>query len=400
MTFSLIIWSAKALKATKASAETSEALSNLLNILNKSDVAQLICTKTARAGTTQKDNADIFGTLACIDISSFGTDIVRLIQHFKLTPANVLVLVESKMTIAEVRFHCPDLLVCNPAAALNLIKDRGFTQTSGILLRESLKSFDVQARGQNANILFDRSFLIGCEIKIYIENAIERDLQMAIDFLRKPSPLNCLGETLPDNDREAQTLLLDEIANHEIFAGFVTISHQYLTEPQCVGVYVMYYGESGTRALLRYAFTEDIIGLGVESWLYKKLGTPDFWGAHEASVDFASQTDIDWITEVTDASCVKKEGETQLELNHLILRGGCAVRAISHHLERHFTEIHNEMNVIIDEMSLRSDHMVFMDYALNGISKEFQTQFYRLDLALNISAPGCLDLQTLSIALL
>ena len=121
------------------------------------------------------------------------------------------------------------------------------------------------------------------------------------------------------------------------------------------GLYIMRAGPHG-RHLLHFTFSCRILGLGVETWLYRHLKNPSLNVEGTVLTDVQNDgREIDWIgTGIAlgggGGSGSSETGNTPRgatrPLRTVLARGGCDMRAISHYFAIHADHVFEEFDVV------------------------------------------------------
>ena len=98
------------------------------------------------------------------------------------------------------------------------------------------------------------------------------------------------------------------------------------------------YGISGFYAkrngrLEHFLFSSRIMNMGVENWVYKKLGRPRIDVAGPVAMPLSPDSPCDWITEAAaDAAPVSRPPETSCKSLSIIVKGSCDLLQIQNYL--------------------------------------------------------------------
>jgi len=129
-------------------------------------------------------------------------------------------------------------------------------------------------------------FLRQSDIKVAVLPPTEKDLDRLEDLINRSNQLNFTKLRV---DQSALTHYVNPTNSN---TGAVWVRDKY-GDYGLAGFYAL---EDG--ALTQFAFSCRILGFGVESWLYQKLGCPPLEINGEVSAILERDTTIDWITEV------------------------------------------------------------------------------------------------------
>src|ERR1700679_575675 len=120
------------------------------------------------------------------------------------------------------------------------------------------------------------------------------------------------------------------------------------------------------RRLLQFAFSCRILGMGVERWLYQRLGRPHLEVQGEVLSDVVHDVSpIDWIQ--IRGSTASGNGSATEQKGWVFARGGCDLRAVCHYFSVGALGSSGEFNVSRQGCDIRIDHSMFLRYAITGL---------------------------------
>ncbi len=105
--------------------------------------------------------------------------------------------------------------------------------------------------------------------------------------------------------------------------------------------------------------------MGVEAWLYERLGCPAMRIVGEVLTDLTAPHQIDWINQDNMAG---GDG-AKLDLR-VFVRGGCAMSSLAHYLSGRMREVVGEFNTMRDNAGVRIDHSSMLHATFFGLSLE------------------------------
>src|SRR5262249_12854042 len=107
-------------------------------------------------------------------------------------------------------------------------------------------------------------------------------------------------------------------------------------------------------------------GMGVERWLYRLLGSPQITVVGEVLADLFDRSEIDWISQVSDA--VDSRSEHGKSFESVAARGSCDLGAVTHYFRTSAKSITAEYHVFRDNKPVRLDHSVVLRGGLRQMS--------------------------------
>jgi len=86
------------------------------------------------------------------------------------------------------------------------------------------------------------------------------------------------------------------------------------------------------KKMEHFLFSCRILGMGVEQYVYNRMGCPDFEVALPVASQLEKDKSIDWIKEDTEITAVKKSDKKNGNLKRILLKGPCDLSAIEQYL--------------------------------------------------------------------
>ena len=303
--------------------------------LAKRGIISSICSKNdesvALAELQKSSMADYF-VLPSIDWSPKGPRIRKLIEDLNLRPINVLFIDDLAKNLEEARFVSSELNVALPEILDTLLENPAVAGKPDPALKR-LKQYKVLEHKISEQSAFQGDtddFLRQSDIKVAVLPPTENDLERLEDLINRSNQLNFTKL------RVDQSTLTHYVNPTGSTTGAVWVSDRY-GDYGLAGFYAL---EDG--ALTQFAFSCRILGFGVESWLYQKLGCPPLEISGEVSATLERDTTIDWITEVDSH---QQRGDSTTATDRLLVKGGCDLRQLNPYL-RADVAIDEEMNYV------------------------------------------------------
>jgi len=296
--------------------------------------------------------------LPSIDWTPKGLRIQQLIEDVQLRPGTVLFLDDNPINLNEAKHVIPDLQIASHEFIPHLLDhpklqgkdDKALSRLNQYKLLERRKRDSSEAGDDQA------AFLRSSNIRVEIIHDFEAHIGRAVELINRTNQLNFTKVRLSDDVEQAKNELRALVSDAQVQAGLVHVRDNYGDHGLC-GIYVI-----DQRRLLHYAFSCRILGMGVETWLYQRLGSPHIRIQGEVLTDIREHKDIDWINRAgsSDDQTVKEE------FPFLIARGGCDLDAICHYLQFVTPTSVGEFNISREGFDARRDHSIFTRYALDG----------------------------------
>ena len=301
-----------------------------------------------------------------------GPRIDALIEAVQLRPDTVLFIDDNPTNLEEVRHFNPQVQLAGVDLIPRLLDDPLFAGKSDPELSRLHQYKALERRKSDAAISpgGTEEFLRQSGIRVRILYDFEGQLDRVIELINRTNRLNFTKRRLAEDPPRARAELTELLHSHEIQAGLLHVTDRY-GDHGYAGFYLLRNGVE----LLQFCFSCRILGMGIESWLYRRIGRPQLTiSGAVLSNPKADDTDIDWITledaapEADGAGAVT--GPTDYRFNWVAARGGCDLQALSHYFKITSPQVLGEFNVGRGGFDARVDHSVFLRYALTGISPE------------------------------
>ncbi len=264
---------------------------DVVRTLNRRGIVNAICSKNelgpARDRLREAELWDEF-VFARIDWTPKGARVAQIVEDAQLRPGNVLFVDDSVLNRQEVRHAVPGIRTAAPEAIASLLDhaactgkdDRDLTRLRQYRLLEQ-KLADRQAAPDS-----NEDFLRSCDIRVTLvegEEAAE-EAERLLELVARTNQLN-FTKRRPSPEDFAE-LLSDP--GHRV--GYVRVRDRYGDYGIC-GFYAQRVAD-GT--LVDFLFSCRILNMGVEQWLYERLGRPELEIVGEVAAELDGQ--VDWIT--------------------------------------------------------------------------------------------------------
>jgi FkbH-like protein len=339
---------------------------NLIRDLARRGIVSSICSRNNHDDVarilTEGEIWDYF-VMPSVNWEAKGPRLGAIIESFQLRPASVLFIDDNHLNRQEARHALPDLQVSSPGIIPQINNHEQFrgkddpemTRLSQYKRLAQRKFDEQEAKGRTLE------FLRSCKIVVSIEHDIVPNIDRAIELINRTNQLNFLKSRLPEDINQAREELKVLLAEYNIQAGLMRVSDRYGDHGYC-GLYVL----KGTWRLMHFAFSCRILGMGVERWLYQRLGRPPLDVKGEVLVNVISDTSpVDWIQLEERVEPRRRSAATSSA--NIVARGGCNVQAIYHYFNLEALGSSGEFNFNRNGCDVRVDHSMFLRYAVTGL---------------------------------
>ncbi len=306
-----------------------------------------------------------------VDWSSKGPRLAALVEAVQLRAATVLFVDDNRMNLAEAAHFVPGIQTAEPDAIAGMLANPLFKGKDDKTLSR-LQQYKVleQKRADGGSATDNTEFLRASDIRVTIDHYVEENIDRAIELINRTNQLNFTKIRLSEDADLARAELRELLSGFSVQAGLISVRDRY-GDYGHVGIYIQD-SQDSRRRLLHFAFSCRTLNMGIETWVYRHLHRPMLKVVGEVLSDVKSdETPIDWITlEQPDAGGESSAGTKSA--SRMILRGGCDLVALAHYLSHAAETTHLETFIARDGGQIRTDHSVFLRYALAGISAEQQ----------------------------
>jgi FkbH-like protein len=325
-----------------------------------------------------------------IDWNPKGPRIKTMVEDIQLRPETILLIDDNPLNLGEAQHFVPGIQTSGvdiiPAILRSPLfkgkNDENLTRLNQYRLLETRKADEAIAED-------NREFLRSCNIKVEIEHDVEANIDRAIELINRTNQLNFTKRRLPEDGELARAELRNALSRFYVQAGLVRVSDRYGDYGYC-GFYLKTVRARRTR-LQHFCFSCRILNMGVERWLYERLGRPGIDVQEEVLADLSDKTPVDWIT--AEGAGGTRDIKKQAAFPGIFARGACQVIPLTHYFKTEVEEVVGEFNTVREGIAVRTDHSLMLRYALEGLSSEqmavlnrigyaesdFRTQFTHFD---------------------
>ncbi|NDW53445.1 hypothetical protein [Aliiroseovarius sp. PrR006] len=304
-----------------------EEYASLVRTLVDRGIMCSICSKndfeTAKAKLVELGVWDWF-VFPHIDWTPKGQAIKTMLDRMGLRPQNALFLDDNHMNLEEASFFNEDLMCVDgrldmtELLALPELKGKDDAKHSRLAQYRVMEEKFLE---QTDSGLSNEEFLRQSGIKIKIITDIDDKMDRVLELLNRTNQLN-FTKVRANTEEEIENL--NELLNTSgMHAGLIHAQDRY-GDYGIVGFFCVRTKFSGTT-MHHFAFSCRTLNMGVEQWVWDYLGRPEFDVVGPVSGSLATDTTVDWITEVSSFD----SDENSSEQKRLCLVGGCDLLQVS-----------------------------------------------------------------------
>jgi FkbH-like protein len=294
-----------------------------------------------------------------------GDRICSLIAATQLRSPTVLFIDDNAMNIAEALHCAPGIQVSDESILPTLLYDaRLLGKPDPEMTRLAhYKVLETKKRDEDLAVGDNQSFLRSSGIKVTIDYDVASNIDRAIEIINRTNQLNFTKVRLSEDQELARSQLSEAIAGYDAFSGLIKVSDKY-GDYGNVGFFLTK-GHAGKSVLKHYCFSCRTMGMGIETWLYNRLGRPLLKSVGEVLVDVINdRRTVDWVEEAGVGAEAESSSRDKM-LHSVVLRGGCDLGAIAHYLRPLATNVHLELFVQRDDRAVRMDHSAMLRIGLS-----------------------------------
>ncbi|MEO9965622.1 MAG: hypothetical protein ABJF11_07535 [Reichenbachiella sp.] len=300
-----------------------------------------------------------------IDWTPKGLMVKKLIELAQLRPVNCLFLDDNYLNLEEVQFYNEKINAKDPEFIPEILGHSSFQGKNDEQL-ERLNHYKIleQKSSDSENFSDNSQFLKQSEIKVHIGNNIDPNFDRIIELIERTNQLNYTKLRIGVEELKSYN------SNPDYKQGYVEVSDRY----GYYGIIGYYCLDTKNHKLVHFVFSCRTLNLGVEQFVYSKLGFPKLEVVGEVATEL-DQSAPDWISEThMDHNSQVSLGENKLKV---ILRGGCDLRQILHYLSGYNIEFIEETNgVSPTNIAIHAEHTQYLADQIR-LSQETRNEIIR-----------------------
>lgn len=305
----------------------------LVRTLNRRGIVSSICSKNDRDDARARlEEAGLWNefVFARIDWSPKGPRVAEIIDEAQLRAENVLFIDDLAINRAEVRHFVPGVQTAEPEIIEHLLslpelagkedERRTRLEQYRLLERKSIDRKEVEDSNE--------AFLRSCDIRVSVHHDTGAEVERLYELVGRTNQLN-FTKRRPDA-RSFEAMLADPAYE----TGYVRVRDRYGD----YGIVGFYSVSTNDRSLVDFLFSCRVLNMGVEQWLYERLGRPAITVVGE--VASVLEGPADWITEESGeriATSVPEPAPTAagaagVQPDKILMVGGCDLMATAEYL--------------------------------------------------------------------
>ena len=294
-----------------------------------------ICSKndfeTAKKALEDLGIWDMF-VFPYIDWTSKGQAIASMIDRMGLRAENVLFLDDNHLNLEEAQFFNPSLMTLYCDGRMDGLLDHPHLAGKDDRDHSRLAQYKLKEQRQDdldQSGLSNEAFLRQSQVKVRLSTDLSTQMDRVVELLNRTNQLNFTKKRIAtDADRQELDRILALPTTH---AGVVEVRDRY-GDYGAVGFFCMETRAGGSR-LHHFAFSCRAMNMGIEQWVWHRIGSPRVDIARPVAADLDGP-EPDWIEEVTSFDA----NDDSLPDRSIVLVGGCDLRQVSFYCGTERTE--------------------------------------------------------------
>lgn len=341
--------------------------------LARRGIMSSICSKndfeTVKKVLVEKDVWNYF-VFPSIDWLPKAARIGQIVENFQLRTASVMFIDDNHGNRAEVQARFPDLQIEDETFVSRMLSDSRFSGKNDAELArlKQYKVLEQKASDKSLTSGDNASFLRQSGIIVEIEHDVEKYIDRAVELVNRTNQLNFTKSRLPDDPEQALAEMRRQITDlpYARTVGLVKVRDNYGDYGIC-GFYLCEQIHEWF-VLKHFCFSCRILGMGVEHWLYNKIGRPYLGIVGEVLSDPHDDIGVDWINNISTSQQNSQTSAAFSSVRNIYLRGGCDLDAVGHYLRYVAKSIVSDTNIVRDENLIRRDSLTNIVSGLRGLS--------------------------------
>ena len=336
--------------------------------LARRGIVSSICSKntldSVKGALVEQGVWDYF-VLPSVSWDAKGPRIRDLVETIGLRAPTVMFIDDNPTNLEEARSFCPGLQTRGPEFIAQILDDPLFEGKDDRALTRlaQYKALELRSREQRAAVGDPIQFLRDSEIEARVETDIETNIDRFIELINRTNQLNFTKQRLPEDAEAARAKVRELFDKYQMQVGLVAVSDKYGDHGFC-GAYVH---NSEARRLEQFAFSCRILGLGVERWLYQRLGRPRIEVKGEVLADLFDPTPVDWVRQAEPGRAAQTDAP---RIGRITARGSCEIGAVVHYLQYNSDDAVGEYHIFRDGGVFRIGHSVFLYHGARGLTPQ------------------------------
>ena len=250
-----------------------------------------------------------------------GQRVESIIKKMQLRAENVLYLDDEIYNLQEVIAFVPDIMVSTPDVIPTLIESCSASEKKDVNHSRLNRYKILENKNKDKDLCSDNTaFLKSSSIIVQIKEDCENNITRILELIQRTNQLNFTKKRISHND------LVSLLQNPDNQNRYVECRDKY-GDYGIIGFYSLKNGE-----LEHFLFSCRVLGMGVEQYVYSKLGYPRLEVNGDVVVKLEKNDTVTWINSISGSSrnnstvFHKREGEKKNP--KVLLKGPCDLSQI------------------------------------------------------------------------
>jgi FkbH-like protein len=274
---------------------------DVVRALNRRGIISSICSKNDESEVrSQLEAADLWSefVFARIDWSPKGRRVSEIVEDAQLRPSDVLFIDDLVLNREEVRDAVPGIRIAGPEIIDDLLSLPEFAgkDDSGLSRLHQYRMLEAKLADREAATGSNEAFLRTCEIRIGVFTDTGNEVERLFELLNRTNQLNFTKRRL---DWEQFTSLVED---PRCITGYVRVRDRYGD----YGICGFYSVSLDANVLTDFLFSCRVLHMGVEQWMYDRLGRPPVTVVGEVAASLDGK--VDWIVMANEQFSAERDG--------------------------------------------------------------------------------------------
>lgn len=334
--------------------EIPEQNRRLIALLTDIGIVNSICSKNDEKQVLdflKKQGVAEYFVFPSINWLPKGARIKQLISDMQLRPANVLFLDDNPSNLGEASFSCPEIMTGSPEILPHLLADAEKAERKDSE-HKRLKQYRILEEKYQARSEFssNEEFLYQSNVRVDFAADCAANIDRIHDLILRSNQLNF---TKVRCTKEELSVLFSD---PDVSCGYVSVQDNF-GDYGIIGFYAV-----KSNHLLHFVFSCRTLGMGIEQYVYNKLGRPELTTIGEVISDLSGKELPGWINQNTTDSTASQMEIKDLAAHTVLVKGPCDLFQIYPYIantELFDTEFtHTTENGLVIESTGHTTHIV------------------------------------------
>jgi FkbH-like protein len=264
---------------------------DMVRTLNRRGIVNAVCSKNdegaVRAELQDAGLWDEF-VFARVDWTPKGPRVARIIEDAQLRAENVLFIDDLPSNLGEAAHYSPGLQTAGPGILEHLLAlpQLAGKDDPGLSRLHQYQVLERKLVDRKATSGSHEEFLRSCDIRVSVHEDTLAELDRLHELVLRTNQLN-FTRRRPTRDEFAA-----QLADPGVVAGYIRAADRYGDYGIC-GFYAV---DRASGVLSDFLFSCRVMSMGIEPWLYQRLGRPELAADVDGDGSVSLATPVDWIT--------------------------------------------------------------------------------------------------------